>query len=176
MERRRKKKCPRCGYKTLLEAEVCASCGLKYSLIQHLSNQRAKQEIKAKHKQNVLYVTTMPEDVSKKKFWLLFAFLGVFGAHNIYIGKYGRGYYTLVTAICSLLAFLVYEFAFFQYGWVAASAVEYYFTAPVITFYVFGLLVWFNDSISLIFRNFKYPATLSQKDYDEVIANKIRGR
>lgn len=172
----KKKKCPRCGCKTFLEGEICPGCGLKYKLLQNLSNVRAKEEIKAKHKQNVLYVTSMPSDVNKKKFWLLFAFLGIFGAHNIYVGKYGRGYYTLVTAILAFLAFMIYEIVFFQAGWVTASYVEYYFTSPIITFYVFGLLVWFSDSISLMFKTFKYPATLNQETFDNVIANKIRGR
>ena len=170
----KKKKCPRCGKKVLEDMPVCPDCGLKYELIQNLSNKQAQIELKAKRPQNVLYVTTRPSDVSKKKFWLLFAFLGIFGAHNIYVGKKGRGYYTLITGLLAILGFLVFEIVFYQGG--DAYAVEYYFTGPLMTFYLFGLLIWFNDSISLIFSKYKFPASLTKEDYEKVIANKIRGR
>lgn len=170
----KKKRCPRCGYKTYMESAVCPDCGLVYERIQNLSNQRAKEEIKAKRKHNVIYVKTMPSDVNKKKFWLLFIFLGFMGAHNIYVGKYGRGYYTMITGILAILGFLVYEIVFFQGG--NAYAVEYYLSSSLFTFYFFGLIISFSDSLSLLLRNFKYPATLTEEDYNKVITKKIRGK
>lgn len=174
VKRIKKKRCPRCGKKVYVDSAICPECGLKYSLIQNLSNKQAQIELKEKRKQNVLYVTSMPSDVNKKKFWLLFAFLGIFGAHNIYIGKKGRGYYTMITGILAVLGFLVWDIVDHMGG--NSWAVQYYLTGSLMTFYLFGLLIWFSDSLALIFSKFKYPASLSKEDYERVIADKIRGR
>ena len=170
----KKKRCPRCGTKLFLEVEKCPECGLLFSRIQNLSNERAKEEIKKKRMSNVIEVSTMPSDVSKKKFWLLFLLTGWFGGHNLYIGKFKRGYYSLITGILAVLAFLIYEIVFFQGG--NANLVYYYFTGPCMLFFVFAVMIWFIDLVSLTFKSFKYPATLSAEDLERVITKKVRGR
>ena len=169
----KKKKCPRCGSKMHINAEKCAGCGLLFERIQNLSNIEAKKNIKEKKLDNVLNVCSMPKDVNKKKFWLLFAFLGWFGGHNIYVGNYKKGYYALITGIIAIFAFCVQEVFFFQ-GW-NYMAVAYYFANPAMLFFVFGVVIWFSDCFNLIFKQFKYPASLTAEDYEKVITKKIRG-
>lgn len=169
----KKKKCPRCKGSMYIETPKCPHCGLVFEKIQNLSNVQAKNELREKKYKNVLYVCTMPKDISKKKFWLLFAFLGWFGAHNIYVGNFKKGYYGLITGLLAVFSFAVFELVTFLGG--NGNAVLYYFTNPIFTFFVFAVLIWFSDLIGLMFRKYKYPASLTKEDYEKVINEKIRG-
>ena len=170
----KRKKCPRCGSKMHILAEKCVNCGLLFERIQNLSNVEAKKNIKEKKLDNVLKVYAMPKDVSKKKFWLLFFFLGWFGGHNIYVGNYKKGYYALITGIIAIFAFCLQEIFFFS-GW-NYFVVQYYLTSPAMLFFVFGVLIWFTDCLNLVIRQFRYPASLTQEEYEKVLTKKLRGK
>lgn len=170
----KKKKCPRCGYKMYQEVTKCQSCGLSFARIQNLSNQSAKKLIRQKNKKNVLYVNVMPKDVNKARFILFFVIFGWFGAHNIYIGKYKRGWYSLITGVLSIIGFGIYEYMM-TIDTSSAFIVLKYFTNPAMLFFTFGIIVWFYDLLKLTMRQYKYPASLTQDDLENVLREKMRG-
>ncbi|MGN1227365.1 MAG: hypothetical protein ACI4TX_01850, partial [Christensenellales bacterium] len=106
MSKNEYKRCPRCGSKTALASKTCAVCNLKFDRIENLSNKEAKKAIKNKEKEKVLYITQCPKDVNKKKFYLLYFLLGWFGIYNLYIGKFKKGYYSLITLSSFIIAFI----------------------------------------------------------------------
>ena len=108
------KRCPRCGAKTYWASKQCSVCNLKFDRIENLSNKEAKKAIKNKEKEKVLYISTRPDDVSKRKFMLLYLLLGWFGAYNIYVGKYKKGLYSLCALSTFLVAFIIEEILAFN--------------------------------------------------------------
>ena len=156
------KRCPRCGQKVFSVVKSCTNCGLKFDRLSNLSNKEAKKAIKNGKKENILYVTTPPSDVNKKKFLLLFWLLGIFGAHNIYVGKYKRGFYSLITVIAFIVTFIISDILFTN--GIDTSSLQYYIVGPFTTFAVFGILIWFIDLVPVVTKSFKYPATMSSEE------------
>lgn len=101
MRRERTKRCPRCDTKNRLTNYRCSSCGLIFSRVETGSNVLAKNLILAGKSDQTVKARMFPKDVSKKKFLLLCGFLGIFGAHNFYVGRYKKAIFQL---ICGLLA------------------------------------------------------------------------
>lgn len=96
------KECPRCKTKTPVLAERCSSCNLEFSRLTRATNKQAKKELLSGSRQNVVFVNNCPKDVNKLVLILLAGFLGAFGAHNLYIGRYGKGVYSLAMGIFSV--------------------------------------------------------------------------
>jgi len=97
------KKCPRCGIKNDYSMHRCSECGLIFSRVSNGSNKLAKQLLLAGKKNEVVFAPAFPKDVSKKKFLLLSGFLGFFGAHNFYVGRYVKAVYQLVFGLISVV-------------------------------------------------------------------------
>ena len=97
------KKCPRCGTKNNYNQKNCSGCGLIFSRVENGSNKIAKGLLLAGKKDEVVLAKMFPKDVSKKKFLLLCGFLGIFGAHNFYVGRFKKAVYMLVCGLISVL-------------------------------------------------------------------------
>lgn len=95
------KRCPRCGTKNNYNDNRCIHCGLIFSRVENGSNTIAKGLIHAGKKDETVLARMFPKDVKKKKFLLLCGFLGIFGAHNFYVGRYKKAVFQL---ICGMLA------------------------------------------------------------------------
>lgn len=85
------KRCPRCNMKTPIENVVCPGCKLNYEKFNTATNAEAKQAIKEGNADQVLMRTGRPKDVKFIKLLLIAIFLGAFGGHNYYVGRYKRG-------------------------------------------------------------------------------------
>lgn len=110
------KRCPRCGTKNDYTQSKCVECGLIFSRVENGSNVLAKGLILSGQKDQVIKAPMFPKDVSKKKFMLLCGFLGFFGAHNFYVGRYVKAVFQLVIGIFSIIAtFLSGVAPFFDY-------------------------------------------------------------
>jgi len=136
---------------------------LKYDRLKNLTNKEAKIALKNNQNEKVLNVNYFPDDVNKKKFFLLFVLLGWFGIYNIYIGKRKRGLYSLISFSAFLFVFTLGEILI--YNGIDTSSLQYYIIGPFSTFAVFGIFIWFYDLISLITRSFKFPVAMSNEDY-----------
>ena len=93
---------------------------------------------------------------------MLFWLLGIFGAHNIYVGKYKRGFYSLITVIAFIVTFIISDILFTN--GIDTSSLQYYIVGPFTTFAVFGILIWFIDLVPVVTKSFKYPATMSSEE------------
>ena len=98
------KRCPRCGTKNDYTSAKCSQCGLIFSRVENGSNKLAKGLILAGQKNQTIKAPGFPKDVSKKTFMLLCGFLGLFGAHNFYVGRYLKAIFQIIIGIFSLIA------------------------------------------------------------------------
>lgn len=98
------KRCPRCDTKNRYTDYRCCECGLIFSRVENGSNKIAKGLILAGKKDETVKAKGFPKDVSKKKFLMLCGFLGLWGAHNFYVGRYKKAIFQL---ICGLVAIVM---------------------------------------------------------------------
>ena len=85
------KRCPRCETKTHIYQDKCPVCGLIYSRLSRASNKEAKKAIRKGELNRVICDKTLPKDLNKWKLFFMSLFLGMFGGHYYYIGKYKTG-------------------------------------------------------------------------------------
>ena len=154
------KKCPRCGEKTFINAKTCDNCKLVFARMEFASNKKAKQEIKAgRGKDNVIKSRTMPKDINRWKLLLICLFGGLVGAHNIYIGRYIKGFFSmffiLLTAILVLLVpSATVANAFNAFLFIPAAAVVYF---------------WFYDMLMIGLGKYKIPVALDMPSADKPV-------
>ena len=144
-------RCPRCGAK-VISKKFCTNCELVFDRLKYASNKEAKKNIKARNRDYVIYTDKFPSDLSKKKTVLLCVFLGFFGAHNIYVGKYIRGIINFFAMLLAILATALPVSAF--------NAAYNIFLSICMPFVSVASVLWFFDLIGLVFGKFKVPISL----------------
>lgn len=149
---RQTKKCPRCGEKALLAANKCAECGLVFARMNRASNTEAKNCIKNKEYEKVIYTNQLPMDLNKWRLLLYCIFGGMFGLHSFYVGRNKRGIYS---AICFaiIMTVIIIPVEFFWSGYDAFMSF----------FSVFGGimgLMWLYDIVLISIEKFKVPVAL----------------
>lgn len=147
------KKCPRCKNKVHDHEKKCSECGLIFSRLAEAKNKYAKKELLHFNRKNVVYVRTLPSDVNRVVLALLCLFLGLFGAHNFYVGRYIRAVYMFVVGIASYII-------------VALNLSSESYNTFMSFFFVFvGVLayLWITDLVLIIINKFKVPVALERK-------------
>lgn len=149
------KKCPRCDEKMLENQKVCPDCGLVFARLEKATNAEAKKQFFQKDK-SIVIVKDIPKDVSKKKLLLYVGFLGIFGAHNFYIGRY---YKAILMCLFSLLALVYVALPY-------SDVMLFIMSSPFITIPtgIFVSVFWVSDFIAIIFENYKIPVALRRED------------
>ena len=144
------KRCPRCGEKTFINARACDGCKLVFARMEFASNKQAKREIKAGNKEAVIKTNQYPKDYNKWKMLLICFVGGLFGAHNIYVGRYLKGFFSL----CALLVLCGLILA------VPSSTLATLFTNWM--FIPYGIIViwWLSDMILIALGKYKIPVAL----------------
>ena len=150
-------RCPYC--KTVIpKYDVkCANCGLTKKQITEASNIRAKEVRKTKSGEKILMTKTKPDDVSFTKMiiWLL---LGIFGAHNFYVGRKIRGWIMvgfMVTfiAFCIILPINPDN----MHPWRQAFSGSVF---PTDLLGAAAFFVWVYDAFGVVFGFYKYPVKI----------------
>ena len=145
------KKCPRCGEKAYLHEKVCDGCKLVFSRMEFASNKKAKEMIKAGRGQtDVIKSSQWPSDVSRWKLFLVCVIGGLVGAHNILIGRYVKGFFSLFFILLTSILILVVQSAvladvFSSFLFIPAAAVVY---------------LWFYDMFMIGIGKYKIPVAL----------------
>ena len=142
------KKCPRCHQKCLLNQKTCTGCGLIFSRLEQATNYQAKKQFFKKDK-SVVMVKKLPKDVKKWKLILYCFFLGLFGAHNFYVGRYYRATYMLVIGVASFIL------ASGEYSQFYETFMSYFFIFPALL-----AVFWMFDFFNIVFNTFKVPVAL----------------
>lgn len=158
------KKCPRCKEKLDLFAPICPNCNLKFNKLDLATNKAAKIAIKEKRKHHVIYVNKRPSDVKKGKFIISLIF-GWLGMHNIYLGKYVKGwlafslFWSYITIFMTCAIMVDNKIITMQ-----AFNIVNYFILSTMAFAFAGLLIlWFDDILSVIMGKFKFPVSIPKE-------------
>ncbi|MBQ3494338.1 MAG: hypothetical protein IJA69_02875 [Clostridia bacterium] len=141
--------CPRCGEKCDLAEPKCTDCGLVFSRLEFGSNKLAKKNIIAKQKDQVVYVKQFPKDLKRWKVGLLCGFLGLWGIHNLYVGKFFKGIFMLIAGILVTGAVTITALMFNQTYTTIASI-----------FGGFLGIFWILDFFNILFCQFKVPISI----------------
>ncbi|MDD4815600.1 MAG: hypothetical protein PHQ62_00470 [Clostridia bacterium] len=144
------KKCPRCNEKTYINAKKCDNCGLIFSRLEYLSNKEAKTAMLKGEKEKIIYTSDFPRDLQRWKAIVLCALGGALGLHNIYVGRYIKGIFSLIFTVLTAIFILVLE------GNVLASLYEIYLFIPGALVFIF----WFYDLFLLLLNKYKVPVAL----------------
>ena len=139
--------CPKCGNK-LIE-DKCPFCKTtKQDILTAVNKPVRKMNLKERQK-IVFYTNNIPLDVSRKKLILYSIFLGLFGVHCMYVGRYLRGcLIPLLFLIGFLLALLIQE----------TSAIYDVLHGGIIGGLVgVSLFMWWWDILVILFKKFKIP-------------------
>ncbi len=143
-------KCPRCGEECFKTQKKCLECGLIFERLNHVTNRAGKIAVVRREKENILKVTKWPQDVKKSKALLLCGFLGMVGAHNFYLGRYLKGFFslivTLVACVCIMLENVIDYSAFYS---------NFFFLPTGIMFFM-----WWIDFILIGINKYKIPVAL----------------
>lgn len=144
------KKCPRCGTKNNYNETRCLHCGLVFARVENGSNKIAKGLLHSGKKDEVVFARMFTKDVSKKKFLLLCGFLGIFGAHNFYVGRFKKAVYMLVCGLLSVICVAVGHLIPFY------NTLMSFISVPI----GFDVLFWAWDFIDGCFSRYKIPVAV----------------
>lgn len=147
------KRCPRCGEKCLFSAYKCPECGLIFSRLSLVTNKAGKKAFWKRQNDKILHVTSWPEDAKRWKALLLCGFLGLYGAHNFYLGRYYKAFFCLIfTAISTVFACMtVYPDFYFIFIRI--------FAIPA----AFPLIFWVTDFVRICIGKYKIPVSIPDK-------------
>lgn len=150
-------RCPNCYGKINKASGICEKCGFNQKSLNDASNKKAK-ELKRKGDGDLTIETNvLPSDLSKKNLLLFCGFLGVFGAHYFYVGKYVRGFINLIISLFSSV------FAVFYILKMTGDKVYAYFEYFAMIFFGFVLIFTIFDFINIILNRFKVPVYVPKK-------------
>ena len=146
---KKSKTCPRCNEKCDLTATKCTDCGLVFARLELGSNKLAKKKILTGKKDEVVYNRAIPKDVNKWILWSLVFFFGIFGAHNLYVGKFWKGAYM---ALCGLLSIACVTFTNFSFT-------DLLLQLSVLPCGIMGFM-WLFDMVDIVFGRFRVPIAI----------------
>lgn len=142
--------CPKCYGGMNRKTGMCLHCGFRFKDLEGATNDNARIAVKEGKKDDVIYTDRLPVDVKKKTLLLYAIFLGLFGAHNYYVGKFKR-------AIFMTSIFVIYTlFTVLKTYKVGGKFIEYFFTTVAIIQGV-SIILWVLDIIYIIINRFKVP-------------------
>lgn|SRR5574344_3091745 len=144
--------CPKCYGKINKNTNRCDYCGFDLKELDGASNKEAKKALRGICKDDVLYTANLPADVSKKKLLLLSIFLGLFGAHDFYVGKFWTGLFMCLTMviITSLQIILT------ALGLITDNLLQTFYVIMTIP-QGFVIIMWIASIFEIGFEKFKVP-------------------
>ena len=144
--------CPKC-YGRLKKGQVrCQHCGFNINTMQGASNKEAKKALKSIYKDDVLYTTEIPEDVSKKKLLLLTIFLGMFGANHFYVGRFWLGLYMCISSSIALISAAILGLTNAASNSILNNIFQF-----VLIFQGLNLIFWVMSILHVAFERYKIP-------------------
>ena len=152
--------CPKCYGKLSKDKKRCLYCGFDMKMLDGASNKEAKKMMNSIYKDDILYTTNIPFDVSKKKLFLFALFLGLFGVHDFYVGKFWQGLYQSVVIG---LAIVLVTISFIM-NTITQNIVQTMLDILAV-FAGFATIIWVIDTIKIGLERFKIP--VYKKDFSK---------
>ncbi len=144
--------CPRCGIRCMKGVETCPECKLVFSRLALATNKDAKKKLLRHDKDFIIYTNKLPSDVSFIKLMLLTIFVGLFGGHCFYVGRYWRGGLLLTNSIILICCSVFNEFLF--------KIDDGRFIAMIATICGLIMMVWAYDLVIVMMKKFKVPVAI----------------
>lgn len=144
--------CPKCYGKIDRKQQRCKYCGFYLSELDGASNKQAKKALKSIYKDDVLYSTKVPYDVSKKKLLLFAVFLGMFGVHDFYVGKIWQGLFQCISFVGALIFGTILIAMNTIFDNIIQRLAEFW-----LIFQGLALIFWIWDIFKISFERFKIP-------------------
>lgn len=145
--------CPKCYARIKKEQVRCQHCGFNLNVMQGATNKEAKIAKKTIYKDDILYTTNVPQDVSKKKLLLFSIFFGLFGVHHFYVGKFWQGLYMcLCTSITTILTIVITAL-----GIIDQQNIFYITFQFLLIFQGINIIFWVSNILNIIFERYKIP-------------------
>lgn len=142
--------CPKCYGGMKKKDGICLHCGFKLSEFDGATNEKVKIARKSGKKEDILYTSSLPIDITKKRLVLYCIFLGIIGGHNYYVGKFTKAIYMTCTTIFTILMAIL-----------IANKIAVEFTNYFGTFFSLlqgiTILIWLYDLICILANKFKVP-------------------
>ncbi len=159
--------CPKCYGSMNKTTGVCNYCGFSVHDLVGATNKKAKEAKRKGKKDDVLYSTKLPNDVSKKKLMLYGGLLGMFGAHNFYVGKIATGVYQ-ATAVTLMILSLIFTEIFSYVYWVQQ------FQSVALTLGGIAILMWIVDFIAICLNKYKVPVYKDEYSVKKEVKTEIK--
>lgn len=150
------KRCPRCNKLVAYGFNRCGDCGLSFDKFNSATNAEAKSAFRMGEKERVLY-SKCPPDVDKSKMIISAILGGWFGLHDFLVGRLFRGLYQVIAFIFGII-YIVYAYK----HPITYTPLGYLMTALGIIWAI-GVVIWFVDTLAIIFNKYKYPVSLPYK-------------
>lgn len=148
-------KCPFCKTERKdASQKTCKICGLNFDEVKEASNKQAKKRMLSRKpfeslEDEIVYTNIPPKDIDVPTLKTLTYLLGLFGANNIYTGKFFRGFAMLLLSTVALI------FTIVNY----VTKVDLYLTISYITF-IIPLISWLVDIIMVSTKTYTMPVKL----------------
>ncbi len=162
MREKKYKNCPRCNKRNLINQEKCVNCGLIFERLKKVTNRAGKEAIKNKEFNKVIYTNDLPADVNKWKIFILNLFLGAFGAHFAYVGRYKFFYYNLISSLILIVFVALISVEIIPENFIYTSigeTISFFITLPT----AINLIICFNSLVQILFNKFKVPVSIDEE-------------
>ena len=166
--------CPFCKTAKRSDNEkTCRVCGLKFDELSEASNKEAKKRSLNRKpfeslEDEIIYTKIPPKDVDVPTAKTLTYLFGFFGAGNLYVGEFFKGFTMLLLAIAGIALELIYY----------TKKIEAILSIGTIVVLI-PFIMWIVDAIMITNKSFKYPAKLKTNiDVDKFYesANAYKGK
>ena len=154
-------RCPVCGAK-LVAKQICPYCKITDEQILSASNRKVKEYRKSGNKDLICYTTEIPKDLSRLSIILLTVLLGWLGINHLYVLRPVRGIYSIISTIGSF-AMVIMGIAITKFSDLGATIYSIFYNLLLYMMAV-NVILWIFDIIAVIFKGFKVPVVLAQKE------------
>lgn len=152
-------RCPICGAK-MVQGQICKYCGIDNYQVKNASNKKVTEYRKNDMSDLIYFTTDVPSDVSRLKLILFTIFLGLIGVNHFYVHRNIRGIFAVLSTFTSL-AFIFLK-AFVK---TLGSVLVFELIYEIFLFAMaINVLLWICDIINSLFKNFKIPVVLAEKE------------
>lgn len=154
-------KCPICGAK-LINKQLCPYCKITDDQIINASNKKVKEYRKSGNTDLIHFTNVLPNDVIRWKLVLYTILFGWLGVNYFYINRPYRATYSMVSSIGSTFILI--------FGWIVdihtkVGRITYNIIYELL-FYMMAInvVLWVTNIVSAIFKKFKVPVVLAEKE------------
>lgn len=126
------------------------------------SNKKVKEYRKADRIDEIHTSNVLPKDINKPLLIFYTILLGFFGVHSFYVYRYGRGYFSIISFVVSVIFSILKSTLTITIGWMAVTF-ELLFELSFLLVVV-NILLWATDAIAVLVGTYKVPVVLPIKE------------